>query len=464
MNPRHASRRLPVLSTLIIPAVTCTLAAPVAQAQEDCPCDAVHTEGTIELVGIVRDLRESSSTAGHADFEVDIDHGPGQYSGNVDIFAGAHGPVFIGDGNRIDAPATDSSGNPIAPHLANRRYSTGATQPPTAVEAILTDSQGVDAYRITFVSAVFNTDGTSTWTYHVEELPGGKDLSHWLVILDPSHQIAPGTTAGYTLGIDGSTGFYGIKWDVTESFNEGTFEIVLTDQYVGADTTCSVVAKGGNQADIDDLFAPTADPSPTDSPYPAGGGLVSDPSFNDTPPTLGPGSNGGITSTWSFRDWYQDNPPANMSTVRTITLQKQGECTFVFDAAMDPYYSTLGGFFPVDGELLGNSGGSPDHNFHFTYEVHATVTYDASGDGYLRFTGDDDVWVFIDGKLAIDLGGIHGPLDQWITLDRMGLTDGQTYEVDMYFAERHRTQSNFRIETNLCLEPVAPTIVSAIFD
>jgi len=51
----------------------------------------------------------------------------------------------------------------------------------------------------------------------------------------------------------------------------------------------------------------------------------------------------------------------------------------------------------------------PPHNFSFTSELHYPFTYDASKSPTFEFTGDDDVWVFINGQLAVDLGGVHGP-------------------------------------------------------
>ena len=61
---------------------------------------------------------------------------------------------------------------------------------------MLRDSRGRDAFEVSFVSMDDNPDGTSSWTYHVRELPGGKDLSHWNLKLDPAHIVRPGTTAG----------------------------------------------------------------------------------------------------------------------------------------------------------------------------------------------------------------------------------------------------------------------------
>jgi fibro-slime domain-containing protein len=188
-----------------------------------------------------------------------------------------------------------------------------------------------------------------------------------------------------------------------------------------------------------------------DRRYGADGTLVPDPGLDDEPGEVGPSSSGGVTSADSFRQWYRDVLGTNLSKPLTVTLVRQDGGTYVFDDKSDPVYSGRGGFFPIDDELFGNSAGS-SHNYHFTFELHTEFTYDAGAGQIFRFIGDDDVWVFIDGRLAIDLGGVHAAKEQFIDLDRMNLTDGETYALDFFFAERHRTQSNFRIETNLVLE------------
>ena len=72
--------------------------------------------------------------------------------------------------------------------------------------------------------------------------------------------------------------------------------------------------------------------------------------------------------------------------------------------------------------------------------------------------------VFVDGELVIDLGGVHGATTQYVDLDRLGLVDGETYELAFFFAERHRTESNFRISTSLQLADSGVPSITAGFD
>jgi fibro-slime domain-containing protein len=189
-----------------------------------------------------------------------------------------------------------------------------------------------------------------------------------------------------------------------------------------------------------------------------------DPAMGDVAGTRSQSDNGGIESMESFGQWYRDVMEVNLSSPLTLTLVLQEDGQYVFDDQIDPIYRDLGGFFPIDDQLLGNPGGSPDHNFHFTFELHMSFSYDADGDQYFKFIGDDDVWVFIDDRLVIDLGGVHTAVEQFVDLDRLGLEDERVYSIDFFFAERHRTQSNFRIETNIPLRTDVFPSVSAAFD
>ncbi len=172
----------------------------------------------------------------------------------------------------------------------------------------------------------------------------------------------------------------------------------------------------------------------------------------------------GITSAESFAQWFRDYPGANMSALLTITLVRQPNGMYVFDDELDPAYADLGGFFPIDGALYGNSGGSPDHNFHFTFELHAEFTYEQENNLNFKFIGTNEVWLFINGQLVNDIQGIHASLDQYVDLNRLNLTDGERYPLDFYFAQRLRPQSNFRIQTNILLTGLPPSTILSHFD
>lgn len=174
-------------------------------------------------------------------------------------------------------------------------------------------------------------------------------------------------------------------------------------------------------------------------------GLVASTLTGNSPTAISFGSPGYITSPASFAEWYGSAAP---SIPYTITLNETAPGSGIYS------YSN-NSFFPLDGLLLGNYGSS-GHNFHFTYQISANFDYQPGAGQTFSFTGDDDVWVFFDKKLGVDLGGVHSAASQSVNMDTFFGPDkpAGNYSFDFFFAERHTTQSNLSITTSLNLTPV----------
>lgn len=159
------------------------------------------------------------------------------------------------------------------------------------------------------------------------------------------------------------------------------------------------------------------------------------------------GGSSSTTNRANFDQWFNDVEGVNQRMEYTITLtdpDEDGVYTFARDIQQGE------SFFPLDGMLYGNENNS--HNYHFTYEIETEFTYVAgtvNNPRIFTFKGDDDVYVYIDGEKVIDIGGVHLQREQSVNLDKLGLIDGETYSLKLFFAERHVVHSNFRIDTNI---------------
>lgn len=121
-------------------------------------------------------------------------------------------------------------------------------------------------------------------------------------------------------------------------------------------------------------------------------------------------------------------------------------------------------FYPIDGlgydAILGdttdkaNDSGSnrPEHpNGNYALRGEAQFIY--RDDLYFEFSGDDDVYMYINGVLALDLGGAHGICTKRVNLKDVAqqchLTEGEVATFTFFYMERNSDASNFKIETNM---------------
>jgi len=150
------------------------------------------------------------------------------------------------------------------------------------------------------------------------------------------------------------------------------------------------------------------------------------------------GTTKSTTGEANFNQWYNDVPDVNEAHLLALHMEiANGTATF---SATLPNM-----FYPLDNLGFGNQG--QPHNYSFTTEIHTSFIY--NGGETFSFSGDDDIWVFINNQLVIDLGGRHAQTTGKVNVDSLGLTVGNTYDIAVFNAERHTNQSNFQIQTTL---------------
>lgn len=190
----------------------------------------------------------------------------------------------------------------------------------------------------------------------------------------------------------------------------------------------------------------------------------------------------GTVDYWEFNSADTSLEMKKDSSKNEYYLKKRDNNTAVYGQKPEGTVTADGNFFPFN--TTNQSGKATQLNYGFAMKLQfdfkltdtKTVKTSEGNDAPIEFnfSGDDDVWIFIDGKLALDIGGGHGAVsgtlnfkDKTYNVSRIknpdpstgGTTDNysgyftlddttKSHTLTMFYMERGLWESNMRVTFN----------------
>ncbi|MGL1900792.1 MAG: fibro-slime domain-containing protein [Fibrobacterales bacterium] len=195
-------------------------------------------------------------------------------------------------------------------------------------------------------------------------------------------------------------------------------------------------------------------------------GLAADTLNSDNLPV--PGPNASKCFAESITRWFTVEEGAAQGNRSCVDLQfsPNSEGIYEFNETVDiDDHSGEKGFYPLDtfphennslknGSELKDSKGRPlKHNYHFCMNIATSFTYKEGQ--HFEFEGDDDMWVYLNGSLVLDIGGIHKSIAGSLKIDdHLEPSDiGESQDFRIFYCERQTDQSNLKIQTDIDFDP-----------
>ncbi|MGD9789418.1 MAG: hypothetical protein AB7Q00_05920 [Phycisphaerales bacterium] len=442
------------------------------------------------LITIVRDFN-----SGSADFQSHVMSGARPTAGNVSTtLDGTGAPVYTGGGKVVDSPARDSKGRTIPPgavkaHAVSSFSISGdrvVANEPMAAKITVIGSELYSGNLIYPVTTQILANGStfepfgpynSPTTGNVDDKNNPRYTVLPVMIQPGSYVAVNGKSWEPVSGNQASTVDSGWKTLMEANSSAGSAQVIALRN----GDTVPTVAGFGSQTSVATMLSTTMDASgkiklkdnqvvylfelytsnQSNSAFDLQDlvvlvELASDPSYfnttttgttggclalSDTAARLGSANSGSITSSNSFSQWFTNVSGQNLAAKHTLKM--------MLDPATGVYSYSTPDLHPIDDMLYGNMGAA--HNRGFTMVIDAEMDCKACGGQFIEVAGDGDAWLFVDGKLVMDMGTTSGSGSggQYLEFDRLELGD-KTVRVQLFYAQRGDSAA-FTLRTNVHL-------------